>query len=269
MTTAHNTKSGAKMSEKNISTANGSENKDSSYDLFILALTLLSLVTVAVMAMPWVRPATKDIAFFVDTLICMVFLIDFVRSLVKAPRKLEYLKWGWMDLLGSLPAWPMFRFFRLWRFVRAIRILRRTSMQRLWRTVVERPAGSSLMLLTLFGIVLLGLASYFVLVAEIRDPDANITSSVDAIWWSIVSVTTVGYGDRYPVTESGRIVAIFLMIGGIGLFSVLTSYLSSTFIGAGDEQENELREVRRELTEVKQVLDELSQIIHAQQRSNT
>jgi len=97
-------------------------------------------------------------------------------------------------------------------------------------------------------------------VAELRAPEANITSTTDAIWWSIVSVTTVGYGDRFPVTFSGRVVAIFLMVGGIGLVSVLTSFLSNAFIGAGDdEQHAELQQIRQELAEIRQMLQELSQ----------
>jgi voltage-gated potassium channel len=171
-----------------------------------------------------------------------------------------------MDLLGSLPAWPIFRFFRIWRFIRVIRILRRASIRELWYVFIKRPAGSSLMLMTLFGIILLGLSSYFILIAESGNPEANINSATDAIWWSIVSVTTVGYGDRFPVTFPGRFVAIFLMIGGIGLFSVLTSYLSSAFVGADDDQENEIKEMRRELVEVKQSLDDLRRVIEAQQK---
>jgi voltage-gated potassium channel len=257
------------MAEENLSTTDDYSSKEKSYDLFILALSLLSLITIVVMAIPIANPATKEVAFFTDTLICIIFLFDFFRSLIKAPRKLEYLKWGWMDLLGSLPAWPIFRFFRIWRVIRVVRILRRVSISELWYAVKERPAGSSLMLMTLFAIVLLGLSSYFILVAELRHPDANITTAPDAIWWSLVSVTTVGYGDRYPVSQPGRVVAIFLMVGGIGLFSVLTSYLSSAFVGADDDdQENEIKEMRRELAEVKQLLDELRRVILEQKREN-
>jgi voltage-gated potassium channel len=254
------------MAEGNLLTTDDYSNKDKSYDLFILALSLLSLVIIVVIAIPVARPETKEVAFFTDTLICIVFIFDFFRSLLKAPRKLEYLKWGWMDLLGSLPAWPIFRFFRIWRVIRVVRILRRVSIGELWYAVKERPAGSSLMLMTLFAIILLGSSSYFILAAELRTPDANITTATDAIWWALVSVTTVGYGDRYPVSQAGRGVAILLMVGGIGLFSVLTSYLSSAFVGADDSQDNELKEIRREVAEVKQSLDELRRIIESQQK---
>jgi voltage-gated potassium channel len=256
------------MAEENPATGDDYSNRENSYDLFILALSLISLVTVVVMAVPVTSPETKEVAYFTDTLICLAFLFDFFRSLIRAPHKLEYLKWGWMDLLGSLPAWPIFRVFRIWRVIRVIRIMRRISLGELWRTAKERPADSSLMLMTLFGIVLLGLSSYLILIAEAGNPESNINSATDAIWWSIVSVTTVGYGDRFPVTFPGRFVAIFLMVGGIGLFSVLTSYLSSAFVGADDDQENELKEVRRELADVKQSLDELRETILEQQKDN-
>jgi voltage-gated potassium channel len=182
------------------------------------------------------------------------------------PRTLSIL-WPTLNLNDQrLPAWPIFRFFRIWRFIRAVRILRRVSIRELWYVFIKRPAGSSLMIMTLFGIVLLGLSSYFILISEEGNPEANINTATDAIWWSMVSVTTVGYGDRFPVTVPGRFVAILLMVGGIGLFSILTSYLSSAFVGADDDQENEIKEVRRELADVKQSLDELRQVILEQQR---
>lgn len=227
----------------------------SNYDLFILALTLMSLVTMTITFLPFVQPANKQVAIFIDTLISLVFLFDFFTTLYQAPNKVQYLKWGWMDFLGSIPALPVLRMFRLVRFVRLYRILGQTSLKDLWRTFIQRPAESSLLITVLLGITLLGFSSFFILTFETHAPNGNITSADDAIWWTMVTVTTVGYGDFYPVTTPGRAVALLLMIGGITLFSVLTSYLSTSFISADSEDDTEL--LRQELAEVKQLLRQL------------
>ncbi len=227
----------------------------SNYDLFILALTLMSLVTMGITYMPFIHPENKQVAIFIDTLICIIFLFDFFRTLRQAPNKWAYLKWGWMDFLGSIPALPALRVFRLVRFVRLYRILGQTSLRDLWRTFIERPAESSLLITVLLGVALLGLSSFFIITFETHAPDSNITTADDAIWWTLVTITTVGYGDRYPVTLYGRGVALLLMVGGITLFSVLTSYLSTSFISADSEDDTE--QLRQELVEVKQLLHQL------------
>lgn len=231
------------------------QHHSSNYDLFILALTLMSLITMAITFLPFVPPANKQVAIFIDTLISLVFLFDFFRTLQNAPDKMAYLKWGWMDFLGSIPALPVLRMFRLVRFVRLYRILGQTSLKDLWRTFIRRPAESSLLITVLLGIALLGLSSFFILTFEAHAPDSNIATADDAIWWTLVTVTTVGYGDYFPVTVYGRGVALLLMVGGITLFSVLTSYLSTSFIAADSEDDTE--QLRQELTEVKLLLRQL------------
>jgi voltage-gated potassium channel len=228
------------------------ERSSSSYDLFILTVTLISLAIMVIFYLPGIGAETKRVAFF-------------------APDKLAYLKWGWLDFLGSLPALPAFRLFRLWRLVRLVRILRRMSIRQLWRTFTRRRAESTLMITVLLVILVLGFASFTIVFFEAPAREANITTAADAIWWSLVSMTTVGYGDRFPVTEQGRLVAVLLMLVGIALFSVLTSYLSSGFIApekdkarGGDRQEDELAQMRARLEAIEQQLRELNQRLSEQ-----
>jgi voltage-gated potassium channel len=77
----------------------------------------------------------------------------------------------------------------------------------------------------------------FVLIVEAKNPDANIQSPSDAIWWSYVTITTVGYGDRYPTTNWGRIVGVLLMTSGVALFGVFTSFLANTFLSPSKKKE--------------------------------
>mgnify|MGYP001293428771 CR=1 FL=1 len=74
------------------------------------------------------------------------------------------------------------------------------------------------------------------------DPASNIKTAEDAIWWAYVTITTVGYGDKYPVTTEGRIIAAFLMTTGVGLFGTFTGFVASWFVdGRQEEHEKEER----------------------------
>jgi voltage-gated potassium channel len=64
-----------------------------------------------------------------------------------------------------------------------------------------------------------------------QDPNSNIKTAEDSIWWAFVTITTVGYGDKYPVTTEGRIIAAFLMVAGVGLFGTFTGFIASWFMG--------------------------------------
>ena len=86
------------------------------------------------------------------------------------------------------------------------------------------------MTLLFLTIVVLEFAGIFILVTEGHDPTANIKTASDALWWAYVTVTTVGYGDKYPVTNSGRIVGVLLMTIGVGLFGVITGYMANAFL---------------------------------------
>jgi voltage-gated potassium channel len=71
------------------------------------------------------------------------------------------------------------------------------------------------------------------LIAERHSPDANILTASDAIWWVFVSITTVGYGDRFPVTDQGRLIGVVTLTVGVGLFGVVTGFLANLFLGQG------------------------------------
>jgi voltage-gated potassium channel len=119
-------------------------------------------------------------------------------------------------------------FFQVWRIVG----VERASV--LWGEAVERflailgHRGLFRVLLAAVGLLFLG--AWLVLLFEKNAPQSNIHSYHDALWWAVVTVTTVGYGDRFPVSEGGRAVAVVLMLVGIGLIGVLTATVASFFV---------------------------------------
>ena len=85
-------------------------------------------------------------------------------------------------------------------------------------------------------------SSISILIVETA-PDSNIKTAEDAVWWTFVTITTVGYGDKYPVTTEGRLIGIIVMVVGVGLFGTYTGYIASLFVSEGkkeDEKKNEI-----------------------------
>jgi voltage-gated potassium channel Kch len=214
-------------------TAPTTEPEITNYELFILILSVLSLVNLLLLLLP-LDPVVHNIVLIVDFVFTAIFLADFFTRLVRAPSKRGYFlgQGGWLDLLGSI---SLLRIARLFRVIRVGRGIRRVGLGGLWATYRHQRAASALLTTLLAGIIVLEYASIFVIVAERTSPEANIKTTSDAVWWSYVTMTTVGYGDRYPVTNAGRLVGVVLMTLGVGLFGVLTGYLANAFIAPKSE----------------------------------
>jgi voltage-gated potassium channel Kch len=231
------------------------------FDAFVLLLTFLSLANIPLMALT-IGEDTFEIVLIIDSLISVIFLADFLVQLRRAPspRRYFFRGLGWLDLLGSLPI-PGLRIARLARVARATRVMHRFGLRKLGRSALADRAGSSLAVAVFLTIVVLQYGSIFVLIAE-RDADnANIASASDAVWWSYVSITTVGYGDRFPVTTLGRVIGVVVLTIGVALFGVITGFLAKLFLeprrARNREMANRQMDIRGELEEIHRLLIEL------------
>ena len=210
------------------------------YNLFIILLTIFSLAIMAFQLLPILTDATRQVLYYVDTLICFIFLYDFFDTLRRSSPKSDYFfkRAGWLDLLGSIPAIPALRLARLARLTRIIRFMRnKSSAAAMWADFKEHRAQSAILLILLTAIITITICATLVLQVEHRNPDANIVTGEDAFWWAYVTVTTVGYGDRYPTTTIGRILGMILMTVGIAIFGSLSGFLSHLFLTGNSEQE--------------------------------
>jgi len=198
------------------------------YELFILGLTLLSLANLVMLALP-LAPQVNTVIFIIDGLLCIFFMGDFAWRLYSAPSKKAYLRFGWLDFLGSLP-FPLFRLFRLYRASVTTRFIRAAGGRKIVRALVRQRGESVVVFVGFVTIIVLEIASAAVLVAESANPDANIKNGGDALWWAWISVTSVGYGDKYPITTWGRIIGSVLVGVGIALITTITGFIASKLL---------------------------------------
>jgi len=167
---------------------------------------------------------------FVDNLICIIFLFDFALRFKKAENKLKFMKWGWIDLISSVPTFNFMRAGRLLRLIRLIRLIRAfRSTRHIVEHVFKNKMQGTLTSVTIISVLMLLFSSIAILQFETA-PNSNIKTAEDAIWFSYSTMTTVGYGDKYPVTTEGRVIAAILMTVGVGLFGTFTAFVSSWFV---------------------------------------
>jgi len=229
------------------------------YQLFILVVSVLAMVLLAVEVMARLDPATVVVIRVVDAVLCAVFLIDFVHTFTRSRRKLRYLAtWGWLDLLSSVPLVSALRFARLARVVRILRVLRGIrSARELAGAILEHRTQSAFLAAGLLAAILVVVGSIAILQFE-DTPLGNIKQPEDALWWSTATLTTTGSADRYPVTRGGRIVAVVLNVAGIVLFGAMSGFFASWFLGPrprDEARENEMNELRREVRSLREAIE--------------
>lgn len=205
---------------------------DRRVDWGLTALAVLFLVVYAVQVLARPQAAWHDGLEVVLTAIWVLFGLDYLVRVGLARRRWRFVYTHLIDL--AILLLPMFRQLRALRVITVISVLNRQLRDDVRGRVVVYVAAT----VALVGFV----AALAVLDAERDLPDATITTFGDAVWWTITTVSTVGYGDRYPVTFEGRVVAGVLMVSGIALLGVVTASIASWFV------EN-LRRVEEEVAE--------------------
>ncbi len=207
------------------------------YNIFILVLTLFSLAIMVLLLLPLDEDTIQLLRVY-DNAICFIFLADFAYNLTGSKPKRGYFigERGWLDLLGSIPSIGVFqvgallRLARLSRLARIGKLLGGKNRKALVADVLENRGEYATFITLLSAASVLAVASLLILQAEAKAPDAKIVTGGDALWWGLVTITTVGYGDYYPVTLMGRMVGVFVMFAGVGIIGALASILASMLV---------------------------------------
>lgn len=229
----------------------------SPWQLFILLLSVAAVTGAASQTLGLCDAPTARILLVVDFVACLIFLGDFVAGLARAPSVVRYLRWGWIDLLSSVPLLVVLRWGRLVRVARILLLLRGArSLRSLGRQLLRRRAEATFLLGGLVALVLVALGAVAMLHLERTGAGATIDDSGDALWWAVATVSTVGYGDVYPVSGGGRVVAAVLMLVGTTLFGVFTGFVSSWFQRRREGDDGpEIAALQREIRELRGVVE--------------
>ncbi|MGB3827579.1 MAG: ion channel [Ornithinimicrobium sp.] len=184
-------------------------------------LMVLAVIFLFAYAIPIVAPraplALREVCDVLQYLIWIIFAVDYAVRLFIAERKWHFVRHNLIDLAAvTLPA------LRPLRLVVALALIQQQAGERLRGHVATYVTVGTILVVTISGLAVLD--------AERGVSGSNITTWQDAIWWALVTVTTVGYGDFSPVTLEGRMFAFGLMLSGIALLGVVTAGLSSWFL---------------------------------------
>jgi voltage-gated potassium channel Kch len=230
------------------------------YDIFIIGLTLLSLLNLVFYL--FVRnDALLQVVTVIDLVASFIFLFDFFRLFSKAKNKYHYFLfgYGWADLLASFP-FPIFKLLRIFRLIRAKKTIDKAGGRKVLKDLIANRASGALYLVFFLIILLLEFGSMAVLGFEDSNSGANIKTAGDAIWWVYVTITTVGYGDQYPITNGGRLVGMVVMFVGVGLFAVVTGFLANKFLPSDSEQKTAKKDTSETDVYIKELQYEIHQI---------
>jgi voltage-gated potassium channel len=231
-----------------------SELSNTGYEIFIGLLSVLSLVNIVLLSV------LRDEGLRIVVYAIIVFLIDFLARLRRAPSRLDYVfrQFGWADLLASLP-FPQVKILRIFRLIRVARLLRRYGAGNIARSLIRDRAGSALLSLLFIAVLVLEFGSLAILHVEKSAPEASITTASDALWYVIVTMSTVGYGDLFPVSNAGREIGTFIIFIGVGIFGTLSGYLANLFLAPRKEAPAAAvvftdEDARQQLQQLKQLL---------------
>jgi voltage-gated potassium channel len=174
--------------------------------------------------------------------ISVIFGVEYLLRLLFAPRKLEFMRNNVLDLVAIMPI-DLMRAARLFRLVRVLRLVRGIGV--LWRSgrhisgILNTNGLAYALAITTAVVLACGLV--------IGQVEPTIRGPEDGIWWSLVTATTVGYGDIAPHTQEGRLIAVFLMIIGIGTTGMITGSIATYFLGSRGSKNSHVRHVQRQL----------------------
>ncbi|TGA96939.1 two pore domain potassium channel family protein [Sporolactobacillus shoreae] len=211
------------------------------YELFMFSLVLISLVTIS-FENPFVN--------LLDWIIWGIFVIDYFYFFIRAESKWGYFKTHLIELIAIVPFGSG---FRLARGLRLVRLLRFTAIGHRYIGPVYnflRERGLHKVFVSLLVVILVTPIPISLIEPHMHD-------YFDALWWVIVTATTVGYGDISPVTPIGRVIAVVLMIFGIGLIGIVTSSITSILIG----EDNKKDQLARIINEINDLSDQDKEIL--------
>ena len=216
------------------------------FDIFIQFLIVLSLISFSIETLPDLSENIKRLLKITEAIVVVIFTVEYLLRLFIADKKLKFVFsfYGLIDLFAILPFYVAkgidlrsIRIFRLFRLVRAFKIFRySTAIQRFKIAFLEVKEELTLFLVaTGFLLFITSVGIYYF---ENSAQPEQFKSVFHCLWWAIVTLTTVGYGDVYPVTVGGKIFTSFIVIIGLGIIAVPTGLVASALTKTLSDEDN-------------------------------
>ncbi len=243
-------------------------NLDYGYELFIAFISVLSIFNMVLLYIPGIDFNAAVVVGIINLVLTLIFLFDFVLRLVTTPSRTRYFfsDFGWADLLACV---PFFRIFRIFRILKAYRLFHRYGIDAIKSYLFIHRAESALFILISAGILIIELGSFLILLAENGAENANIVTAPDALWWVYVTITTVGYGDHYPVTNMGRFIGILVMTMGVGVFATFAGFISNKLLTPSEKTPKKDISLLKNTKNSSEPFEQLKQLLKERERIDT
>lgn len=212
---------------------------------FIQALILISILTFSIETIPSLSPETREILRISEIICVVVFTIEYILRIIVADRKLKFIFsfFGIIDLVAILPFYLAFgvdlRSLRAIRFLRLFRILKLVRYNRAMNhfSRAMKTAKEEIQLFIFITLMLIYFSAVGIYYFENQAQPEHFTSIFDSLWWAIITLTTVGYGDVYPITVGGRVFTFVILMIGLGIVAIPTGIISSALTRTVDKKE--------------------------------
>jgi len=237
-----------KITLRNI-VENNTSKRGKLFDYFIQILIIISLITFSIETLPDLDPSTRKILKTIDVICISIFTLEYILRIIVAKDPLRYIFsfYGIVDFLAILPFYlktildlrvlRTFRVFRIFRSLKLIRYDRALSRFRIAMRIIKE----EIILFSTLTTVLLFVAASGIYYFENEAQPELFKSVFHSLWWAVVTLTTVGYGDAYPITLGGRVFTFFVLFIGLGVVTVPAGLFASALSKAREIQDRQMR----------------------------
>ena len=228
---------------KNIVEINDNS-KSRIFAYFIQALIFLSIISFSYETVPDLEPGTRKILRIIEVFCVIIFTIEYVLRIYVADKKSEFIFsfFGVIDFLAILPFYLTLgvdlRSLRALRFLRLFRILKLMRYNKAINrfTTAIKTAKEEILLFLFVTLILIYFASVGIYYFEHEAQPEHFASIFDSLWWAIITLTTVGYGDVYPITVGGKVFTFLILMIGLGIVAIATGIISSALTTSVDKK---------------------------------
>jgi voltage-gated potassium channel len=215
------------------------------FAFFIQTLILVSIVTFSVETLPNLKTETRTILRIIEIFCVVVFTIEYILRIYVADSKPRFIFsfFGLIDLLAILPFYLSFgvdlRSLRALRFLRLFRVLKLVRYNKAMNHFIKAmsSAKEQIFLFIFITVILIYFAAVGIYYFENEAQPEKFTSIFDSLWWAIITLTTVGYGDVYPITVGGKVFTFMILLIGLGIVAVPTGIIASALTQSVDKKE--------------------------------